>query len=76
MLKGLPNTVAKPLQVMFPSASSEALDLITACLRFDPSKRPSVETLLEHPYVAQFHKPETEPAGSRLVKIAVEDSIK
>ena len=37
---------------MFPSASDEALDMMNTLLKFNPTKRLSVEEALKHPYVA------------------------
>jgi mitogen-activated protein kinase 15 len=51
----------KTLTQAFPAATDEALNLIQATFYFNPDKRPSAETLLEHPYVTDFHNPMEEP---------------
>jgi len=46
MLESLPTTKPKKLRDMFPSASDEAIDLIQNLLKFNPTKRLSVEEAL------------------------------
>ena len=43
---------------------------------FNPAKRLSAEEALEHPYVAQFHADEEEPAFDGVIKIPVDDNTK
>jgi len=52
MLESLPPTKNKKLKDMFPSASDEAIDMMLNLLKFNPTKRLSVEEALQHPYVA------------------------
>jgi len=57
-----------------PGASQEALGLMQQCLKFNPMKRCSAEMALKHPYVADFHNPDSEPYfphGSIQVSIIV-----
>ena len=62
---------------MFPSASSEARDFISRCLRFSPGERMSAEEGLRHPFVADFHDPQQEPVHpGGPVRIAVDDNTK
>lgn len=37
---------------LYPGADAKALDLLEAMLRFSPSRRPSFEEVLRHPYFA------------------------
>lgn len=46
----LPNSSPIPLSKLIPNASSEALNLISDLLRYDPSKRLSATQALNHPY--------------------------
>ena len=39
-----------------------AIDLIDKLLELDPSKRPTAEQTLVHPYLATYHDPSDEPA--------------
>jgi len=36
---------------------SDAIDLISKMLDFNPTKRPTADQILRHPYLAQFHNP-------------------
>lgn len=59
------------------NASSEALDLLNQCLRFNPTKRCSADAALRHPYVAEFHDPEFEPDYEHgHITIDINDNIK
>lgn len=49
-----------PLQVMFAAASSDALDLLSKLLVFDPAKRVTAKEALQYPYFSQ-HPPATLP---------------
>lgn len=50
---------------LFPRVNPQALDLLGRMLEFDPTKRISVDEALEHPYLADYHCPEDEPAALR-----------
>jgi len=76
MLESLPATKVKKMRDMFPSASDEAIDLMTTLLKFNPTKRLTVEQALQHPYVAQFHNPEEEPCCSKKIFIPIDDNKK
>jgi len=39
-----------PLQKVIPNAPSDAIDLMTQMMRFDPQKRPTASECLEHPF--------------------------
>ncbi len=76
MLESLPKPTVKPLRSLLPSASDDAIDVMTRCLTFNPTRRPTVEELLAHPFVAQFHKVEDEPCAPAVFKIDTDDNVK
>lgn len=76
MLESLPPSQPRSLREMYPHASDEALDLLRKCLAFNPTKRITAEQSLEHPYVAQFHNPDEEPACEREIRITIDDDHK
>lgn len=61
---------------MFPSASPEALDLLSKLMHFNPDKRISAEEALRHPYCAQFHNPADEPIALNTITIPIDDNTK
>ncbi len=61
MLETLPTMNYKLITEIFPTASSEAVDLIRSCFYFNPLRRPSAEALLAHVFVSEFHNEEEEP---------------
>ena len=50
--------------------------MIRSCLQFNPGKRPTIEQLLKHPYVAQFSSPEEEIRCNRVIQISIDDNQK
>lgn len=71
-IEAIPNLKAKEKAMRMPRRSSafdskftgcnpEAVDLLKQMLVFDPNKRITVDTALNHPYFAQLHFPEDEP---------------
>ena len=76
MLSELPAPKRRSLESMFPKAKPEAIDLMRKLLVFNPEKRLSAAEALRHPYVAQFHDPQTEPDFGRLISIPVDDNTK
>ncbi|CAM9475090.1 unnamed protein product [Ectocarpus sp. 8 AP-2014] len=48
------------LRHKYAGASRLALDLLSRMLRFDPSRRITIDEALEHPYLASCRKPEKE----------------
>jgi mitogen-activated protein kinase 15 len=76
MLESLPVSRPKSLGDLFPKATGDALDLIKRCLRFNPDERISAKEALRHPYVAQFHNADDEPAAPRVLRIQVDDNTK
>lgn len=66
-----------PLEdLLQPSVSAEALDLLKGLLVFNPDKRLTAEQALEHPYVAKFHNPSREPSLNYDVILPVDDDVK
>lgn len=51
------------LRHKYAGASRLALDLLSRMLRFDPSRRITIDEALEHPYLASCRKPEKEVRG-------------
>jgi len=76
MIESLPPSKAKTLSDLYPHAAPDALDLLKQLLQFNPNKRTNVEKALEHPYVAQFHNPNDEPACDKEIHIAIDDDQK
>lgn len=76
MMESLPPTKQKELKLLFPTAPAEAIDFMQQCLRFNPAKRLTAKEALSHPFVAQFHNPDTEPACPHVLRIAVDDNTK
>ena len=65
--------VPKPFASYFPSETSPlALDLISKMLQFHPDDRISVESALEHPYLAEYHIQMPEPVCQDLFNFEFE----
>lgn len=54
------------LRRLYPHANPMAVDLLRRMLTFDPTKRITVAQALEHPYMADYHYPDDEPACATL----------
>jgi mitogen-activated protein kinase 15 len=50
--------------------------LLAIVLQFNPSKRLTAAEALQHPYVAQFHCPDDEPACTKIITIPINDNHK
>jgi mitogen-activated protein kinase 15 len=61
---------------MYPKASTDAIDLLKKLLTFNPKERLSADGALEHPYVAEFRNPSSEPVCGAPIKIAIDDDHK
>ncbi len=59
----------------YPGANPLALDLLSKLLAFDPLKRITVETALEHPYLADFHDPEEEPTCPEKFLFSLDNTV-
>lgn len=65
--------VPKPFASYFPPETSPlALDLISKMLQFHPDDRISVESALEHPYLAEYHIQMPEPVCQDLFNFEFE----
>lgn len=62
-LKGLPHRQQRNLRSLFPTASPQALDLLSKMLKFDPTERITVDEALEHPYLESLHDVDDEPSA-------------
>lgn len=60
-MRNLPYMAKKSFPSLFPNANPDALDLLDRMLAFDPTRRISVESALEHPYLAIWHDASDEP---------------
>lgn len=47
---------AMPLNVRFPNATPDAIDILTKMLSYDPNKRPTIREALKHPFVSSLLK--------------------
>ena len=63
-LQTLPVRNPVELSVLFPSATSTALDLLDQLLQLDPKKRVTAEEALTHKYLNRYHDLKDEPICS------------
>ena len=63
-------------QALFPRSSAEATDFMRRCFQFNPEKRPEAVQLLSHPYLSEFHDPQTEPSCPRTISIPLDDNVR
>lgn len=77
MMESVMVTRPQSLPQMIPNASSEAVDLITQSITFSPAKRPSAETTLRHPFLAEFHDPDDEPVREEgVIQLETNDNVR
>ncbi|XP_061752697.1 mitogen-activated protein kinase 15 [Nerophis ophidion] len=57
------------------SVPPDAVDLLKSLLVFNPDKRLTADTALQHPYVARFHNPAKEPSFSHDVALPLDDDV-
>lgn len=76
MIESIPNLKHRSLNEMFPGADANAIDLIRRCLQFNPSRRPTAEEALNHPYVAAFHVDGDAMPCPKVIRIQVDDNTK
>ena len=60
-LEQLPQRERVKMNVLFPGANKDALDLLDQMLKLNPSGRISVEDALAHPYFSSHHDLDDEP---------------
>ena len=60
-------------EAIAPAASQEAFDLIGKMLEFNPKNRITVEEALRHPYLADFHDSDDEPASEEIPEFQFEN---
>lgn len=77
MLESLPAMQYKLIGEIFPTATTEAVDLLRSCFYFNPLMRPSAEDGLRHVFVSEFHNDDEEPIypGGAL-RLPIEDNTK
>jgi serine/threonine protein kinase len=49
---------------------------MTRLLQFNPTKRPTAEQCLQHPYLAQFHNAAEEPSCEKKIIVEIDDNVK
>lgn len=76
MLESMKAPETPRLEVKFPNAPPEALDLLSKLMQFNPEKRISAEEALKHPYCAQFYNPDDEPVAGKIITIPIDDNTK
>ena len=72
-----PQFTATPLNQLVPNASEEALQVLTDCLRFDPSQRPTCAQLLQYPFFqvnAQLPPPMPPAANKETATVITQES--
>jgi serine/threonine protein kinase len=62
-MRKLPNKPPTPLNVQFPSAPPDALDLMRKMLQIHPRRRINVDDSLTHSFLSQLHSPDDEPVA-------------
>ena len=60
-LRHLPQKEPVPFEKLYPSATSDAIDLLGKMLKLDPRERSNVEEALAHKYFVKYHDVDDEP---------------
>lgn len=77
MIGSLHQLKVKSLKEWFkPDVPSDAVDLVTRMLEFNPKKRPNADQILRHPYLAQFHNSREEYESPKVIYPPVSDNKK
>ena len=58
-----------------PSIGQNMLDLLQACLQFNPNRRITAAEALRHPHLSQFHNPDDEPTAAHVAALPLDDSV-
>ncbi|KAJ3229477.1 Mitogen-activated protein kinase [Chytriomyces hyalinus] len=76
-IRSLPKKIKIPWNYLFPHATTAAIDFLEDLLKFDPSKRMTVEQALAHSYLEAYHNLECEPSHPHMFDFGFEslDSI-
>lgn len=72
-MRKLPNKSPTPLNVQFPSAPSDALDLMKKMLQIHPRRRINVEDALSHTFLSQLHNEDDEPVAEKVFDYTFEN---
>uniref|UniRef100_A0A3Q3L9Q7 mitogen-activated protein kinase n=1 Tax=Mastacembelus armatus TaxID=205130 RepID=A0A3Q3L9Q7_9TELE len=64
-VRGLPPQKKKNFKEVFPSMDENALNLLEGMLLLDPERRLTAKQGLAHPFLAEYHDPESEPDSER-----------
>lgn len=61
MISSINSVKIKPVKEWFKNDTpTDAINLITKMLDFNPEKRPTASDILKHPYLTKFHCPKDE----------------
>lgn len=75
MIENLRAVRQKNIREWLPNADELALDLVSKMLQFNPKKRITIEEILQHPYLRDFHNPANEPVSAP-IRPAISDNKK
>ncbi|KAL0224642.1 hypothetical protein RCL1_002554 [Eukaryota sp. TZLM3-RCL] len=76
MLRTLSTVRRIPMEVKFPNAPADAIDLLKKLLVFNPSKRLSAADALKHPFIRIFEHTGEDINCDRPIKISIDDNIR
>ena len=71
-LDAFPKSPRQDLNILYPGAGSDAIDLLNRILVFNPYFRLSVDEALTHPFFKKVKKPEKESAAAHEIQIEFE----
>eukprot|EP01025_Chloroclados_australasicus_P048599 TRINITY_DN5511_c0_g1_i1.p1 TRINITY_DN5511_c0_g1~~TRINITY_DN5511_c0_g1_i1.p1 ORF type:complete len:381 (-),score=25.83 TRINITY_DN5511_c0_g1_i1:280-1422(-) len=70
---GLPDYPRVQFKNLFPDSSSQAIELLSQMLTFDPKKRISLESALNHSWVKELHDENDEPLANSIFNLNVNE---
>ena len=77
MIDSITNVKYKPIREWFKvDVPSDAIDLLSRMLQFNPTKRITIAEALKHPYLTQFHNPKEETLSKKVIHPPVSDNKK